>query len=771
MTSNWLTLTRDTVWPWSSPSLGLPALMLVAGALVALTVWTYRGVQGASPRRVMTVLGLRLGALAMACLMVLRPSLAFRNELGEPSILFVVLDQSQSMSIQDEPGPKSRWESMVQILEKCEPNFQRLRDTHNISIVVYRFAEDAVRGEAENPVAEGRPDGKRTDFGKMLHTIYENHAADRNLRGLIILSDGADNGTNFQPFAEAAKLRKLPCPIHTFALGKTTTASEQNDIAFTAIKAEPAPVPVKGKLTVVGTLDAPGFVNATPMVRLFIDDKEVAAQKVTLSNISGNEVKLITDAPERPGEIKVTLKVDPQKGELVTENNEISTFVTVIKEGLTVLLVDKVRFPEPQLICDALRDYRSIRLYPAWLRTDTPSLEEESLFEFGKRHYDVIIVGDLSAKRLTGGNPQVLEEIAKAVKDKGTGLLMMGGHQSFGNSDWQETPIADLLPVKLDVAGQVDDQVLWALEPTAKGLGHYVMRLASKPEANRDLWGRLPKLTGYTRLGPVKAGTTVLAVRAGTEEPMLVGMEYGKGRTLAFAGDTTWRWERLGQPKSTEGVEAHAHFWKQIVYWLAHQDKGEGNIQVKLDSRRLPTGGKADFTVEMVGKDGELIPDSRSPRFQVTVKDPQNQEIPVPTAREEGNVRGHFWKTDLPGEYQLVVQGWYKDADGKEISGGDPAMTRFLVYQDNTELLVRAANHDFLTKLASAGGGKFHKAEDLPMFLKDLEKLPLPQAKSKAELWPDWRRHTLSGFLVWFFLMFVAFLSLEWFLRRQWGMV
>ncbi len=769
MTSNWLTLTGDPVWPWSMPTLGLPALMVVAGALVGLTVWTYRGVQGASRRRVTTVLGLRLAALAMACLMLLRPSFAFRDELRVPSELFIGADRSESMSIQDEAGPQSRWQSMVRILDKCGPILERLRDNHNISVVLYQFAEDAVQDEIGNLDSKRSPNGKRTDFGQLLHSIYENHAADPNLRGLLILSDGADNGTNFQPLTEAAKLRKLPCPINTFGLGKTTTASEQSDIAFTAIKVEPAPVPVKAKMTVTGTVEAPGFETKTVTVRLFIDDKEVLVKPETLRKTSGNEIKLTTDAPEKPGEIKVTLKIDPVEGELVAENNEISTYVTVIKEGLSVLLVDKMRYIEPQRICDALREYRSIRLYTAWQRTDAPSPEQEGMFELDKHHYDVIILGDLSARRLTGGNSEILEEIAKQVKDKGTGLLMMGGHQTFGNSDWQGTPIENLLGVKLDVAGQVDEKV--ALEPTSKGLSHYVMRLAAKAEANRDLWGRLPKLDAYTKLGQVKAGATVLAVRGGTEEPMLVGMEYGKGRTLAFAGDTTWRWERLGQPKSTEGVEAHAHFWKQVVYWLAHQDKGEGNIQVRLDSRRLPTGGKANFTLEMFGKDGELIPDNRLPRFQVTVKDPQNNEISVPTSREEGNVRGHFWKTDLPGEYQLVARGWYKDADGKETSGGDPATTRFLVYQDNTELLVRAANHDFLTKLASAGGGKFHKAEDLPLFLKELEKLPLPQAKSKADLWPDWRRHTLSGFLVWFFLMFVAFLSLEWFLRRHWGMV
>jgi len=95
----------------------------------------------------------------------------------------------------------------------------------------------------------------------------------------------------------------------------------------------------------------------------------------------------------------------------------------------------------------------------------------------------------------------------------------------------------------------------------------------------------------------------------------------------------------------------------------------------------------------------------------------------------------------------------------------------------------QAADHDFLAKLPGAGGGKFHQADELKAFLKDMASLPLPQGKQKAKLWPDWRRHPQSssagdqfaalagsGILV-CFLFFVLVLCLEWLLRRLWGLV
>src|SRR5690242_20535702 len=68
--------TIDPAWPWSEPGFGLPALGGVALLLVLLTVWTYLGVRGASVSRVLVILALRLVALAIAVLLVLRPSLA-----------------------------------------------------------------------------------------------------------------------------------------------------------------------------------------------------------------------------------------------------------------------------------------------------------------------------------------------------------------------------------------------------------------------------------------------------------------------------------------------------------------------------------------------------------------------------------------------------------------------------------------------------------------------------------------------------------------------
>src|SRR5437588_6173306 len=98
MTNQPSLLTIDPAWPWSTSGLGRVGLLVVAAVLVGLTVWTYRGVRNATRRRVMALIGIRLCALLLACVAVLRPSFAFQEDQHLPSLLLFATDSSESMT-------------------------------------------------------------------------------------------------------------------------------------------------------------------------------------------------------------------------------------------------------------------------------------------------------------------------------------------------------------------------------------------------------------------------------------------------------------------------------------------------------------------------------------------------------------------------------------------------------------------------------------------------------------------------------------------------
>src|SRR5262249_46841760 len=160
--------------------------------------------------------------------------------------------------------------------------------------------------------------------------------------------------------------------------------------------------------------------------------------------------------PDQPGERKVSIWCKPIKGELTETNNEVSTYVTLIKEGLSVLYIDKLRAWEPKFLQSALKGDARSTLYgaepPTQENTDIAKQGRKKIYDdLDKNAYDVIILGDVPASRFAYQTPEgnaVLELLRKKV-EAGAGFMMIGGHDNFGDGRWDQTVIAPLFPVDL----------------------------------------------------------------------------------------------------------------------------------------------------------------------------------------------------------------------------------------------------------------------------------------------------------------------------------
>jgi uncharacterized membrane protein len=750
-----------------SHGLAMTALIVVPAAMVGLTVAVYLARPAATLRRTLVLLGIRLLAFFLVGLAVVRPALAFTENNPFRLLLFVVCDSSASMTIQDESNRQSRWDLLLRTLRESGPELERLREQQQIDVRFFKFSADTAPFDPNDP---GIADGKRTDTGAMLRALYEQRDSQQPPRYLLLLSDGADNGSARTPaLSEAARWRTLPCPLHAFACGNPTTADRQNDIAIVSLATEPAIVPSKGKLTVKLGVDAPGLENSPVRVRLFLDNEEVLARNETLTLTHDNRITLECNAPAKPGEIKLRVQVDDPnnpdrapKDDLFPANNKIETYITVTKEGVSVLLVDKQRAWEPQMICDALTSDPRIRVTPVWLRGgNLIDANNGDLFQFDRQPYDVIILGDVTAAQMKAVGPQSLDAIENLVS-RGAGFLMLGGYSTFGNSDWQGTPVERMLPVDLAMSrGQIEENR--KMLPTQNGLRGfaYLLKLTDgdKPE---KAWETLPELEGISRLSKSNKGIETILAESDKQEPILIAQNYGDGRVLAFAGDTTHRWIVDPQKK-----RMHGRFWRQMVLWLAKQENAEGSVWIKPDTRRLPVRGDLGFSVGVRSRGGVDLADGS---YTVEVTGPDAVKTPVPTSRTGNDDRGVFIKTDQAGEYLITVHGKATDPSTGETIDGE-ASAHFIVYDEDVEMRRRAADPDFLKKLAAAGGGDSHRIEEFPSFLRRLEGENLARNKPKLLLRPDWRTTARSSFLMLFFLVFVMTISIEWLLRRRWGMV
>jgi hypothetical protein len=181
-------------YPWSLPSFGYPALLVVAFLLIVITIWTYTGHPNANRRRITIVLVLRLLALLLTLFTAVRPSVGVQENPKLPSVLIIGVDVSESMTVKDELNNQARIEAVRRTLEKCQPFLDELANEQNVTTMIYKFGPPDFN-EGTSKYTLGDPaDAKRSDYGTYLNKTFERWQTERFLRGHIIIGDGGDNG-------------------------------------------------------------------------------------------------------------------------------------------------------------------------------------------------------------------------------------------------------------------------------------------------------------------------------------------------------------------------------------------------------------------------------------------------------------------------------------------------------------------------------------------------------------------------------------------------
>lgn len=778
---NDLGLSLEPAWPWSIPTVGPIAMLLVALAMIALTVWTYLGVKKATWPRILLVLGLRLAALALTFCMLLRPSFAMTQLEGmEMTKLLVLFDWSESMNVADVEGQATRWQQAEKLWASPEVQrrLDRLAAQEKIEVVRYLAAEDLRAYQAD-----ALPAGKRSEMGLWLHQLWQKHGHERRLRGILLFSDGADNGKKF-PATDKARQWRSAAPIHAFGFGDPNNPKLKKDIGLTSLRvADDKPIAVKSKFKIKAVAQAPGFEKTEVEVgatMLEVGSKEKDTHKAAalpafrIVQQKDQWIELEGAAPELPGEYKLTFKVTPHPDEANTENNEISTFVQVVKEKLNVLWVDRPRVYEPR---DAIRALSSEERFAVHYFTPPakPKIGPKQFYEFDQRPYDLIIVGDISASQFFLGEATFAAEVKEMVTKKKTGLLMLGGSETFAKGGWQtHADWLGLLPVKLNPknADFADVSVQAALKSPRDAESYPFLQLVPGDKANEKIWKEeFEPLEGFARVGdPVEGSTTLLV---GDGEPILVVTQAGKGRTAVFAADSTakaWRTTPIA-------FEGYQRFWKQLVLWLAWKQDDQNQLWITLEQRRVNRDASESLSLRfgLRDKSGRDLPDAK---FEPKVIGPKDEALPIRFFREGSHQRGVFDAAKEPGEYRLVVKG-----STKELAAEGSA--RFLVVSEELEKLRPLAEHETLMRLADASGGRFHVANEqrLLQYLDELKGQVGGEARQKTVYFPDWKRlpssdgvrDQIGGLLRSFaavgFILFVILLGTEWLLRRRWGLV
>jgi uncharacterized membrane protein len=734
-------------------TLGLMALLLIGPNYKQL------------PRqRRAALIGLRLAVILLLMIGMLRPTLISTSRKAQSGVLVILFDQSRSMQLPGATGSNSRWQSQQAALRSIENDLRELSDRLNVKLYAYDQILHTIEFGSDGIAFPAAPTGDQTDLGTTLHEAVQRELGQR-VMGIIVLGDGAQ--TAFAPQVEVQQavrnIARMQYPLYTVAFGPVGNSTQARDVVLENLP-EQYTVFVKNELTVKGSLRVRGYVNQAIAVSLIIEDpdgnKQVLGPQLITVRSEGEQIPVTsTFTPSQPGQYKVTLRAAVQPGELVTRNNELSAFVTVLDGGLRVLYLYGDLLGEQRLLRRSLDASADIQLEDVYVNPIRPGRDVVVLAALRSADFDVLLIENIDSSVLGAESSKAIQTLV----EQGKGLMMLGGFNSFGPGGYQKTPLANVLPITM---GRFEHQDLGPTRPVSPDLhfwgdlkmrptgDHPVTRLASG-DKNMQIWNSLPPLKGANKFGIKPTGRVLAETHRG--DPLLVAGAYGKGRVLAFAGNTTIRWWQFGRQSE------HQRFWRQSVLWLAsREDLAKHDVWIKLGQRRYNPGSRISFIAGATTPTGEVITDAE---FKAEIVSQDGTRRPVSLTTDGDQFVGDVDAMTEPGDYLVelnVTRG------GAAIG---TARTTFQVLDRDVELSNPATDYPLMARIANLtkeAGGEAVAPEQLPALMKKLKER---RDELEIDVQAKWQLGDTALDAWTMLILLVGILTVEWLLRKKWGLV
>jgi hypothetical protein len=767
---------------WAAVGVGV-----AAGAASVALYFKERGKLGPGRRVALAVL--RIGVIATALFLLLRPVLVTETRHERPRGVALLVDNSLSLTQRDHrltaqdrlrvaiaenlvapdtkvpadgpvgdlPAGATENPSRAALVKSvlAHPKLALLDSLAKTGpLRAYLFGQRARALETPSKLSESlRSDETRTALSDAVRDVL--HAGDGDLPAAIVLvTDGQDNASRLNTDEAAEAAVRLGVPVHVYGVGSSDVGNlELKDFASpdTIVYDDVVSVPVRWR--------SRGFKQGSAELVLSLGGRVVATKEVVLQD--GEELRdVLTFTPRKgvAGEERTELAVTVRRRgeEAFVDDNTLKKPVAVVDRKVKILHVDgaprwEYKFLQTALLRDrrvearfflAGGDRRAMGSGPPYLPAFPPTRPE--LFAF-----DLLVLGDV-------GPAQIGAEKAAWIRDfvrEGGSLIVMAGRQAMPSA-WVGSPLAEVLPIDF-VPGRTTPGLQERTQPfvpvlTRSGERSEMLVLAETPEESLAVWQRLPGFHWTfpaTRLRPGAVALTVHPrMKAGDQAmPVFAGHFYGKGQVLFLGTDETWRWRANG------GEKLHGRFWGQIIYQmgLPHLVGTPKRVQLSLERPESVLGRPGyvfarAFDAEYRPYTGERLV-ARLERLDAKAGEERSRNVVLEAvAGQPGDFRA-LLANDATGRYSLRVDD--PAPAGLEFKVGLPP---------EHELQAAGLAEESLRGLATASGGKFYREEDLHTLA--------------ASIAPKKAVHLIrQEKLLWnapVFFLFLGLIAAEWILRK-----
>jgi uncharacterized membrane protein len=359
--------------------------------------------------------------------------------------------------------------------------------------------------------------------------------------------------------------------------------------------------------------------------------------------------------------------------------------------------------------------------------------------------YKAVLIDDVEADFFSSEQHRLLQRF---VSERGGGLLMMGGMESFEMGGWRGTAVESVLPIWLEKGVAGEGAFQWRLSREGM-LAPWLRRRKTEGEERSRVEG-LPAMEVINGVGAIKPAATVLAwgERQGEMRPALVTQRYGAGRCGALLGGDLFVWG-LGDRERSEDL---AKFWRQLARWLVADvpESVELSVQPAVELRATA------LRVRVRDAQARPVEEADVEVWVRRLEDPEGAAVQI---RAEPGEESGTYHAEYPG---TVSGGFLARVEAKDSNGVRLGRAEGGWVQDWNEAEFRMTTPDRLgmRELAESTGGEVLAVEDLEGLVQRLQRAP--GVTKEVRVRPLWNTGWMMG-------LALGCLCGEWVIRRRHG--
>ena len=578
------------------------------------------------------------------------------------------------------------------------------------SVVEYSFGAQTI------PLEKLDFSEKKTDYSDAISAVLNNHF-NENIGALILVGDGINNqGKN-----PVNLLSEVNFPIYTIGFGDTTEVvdSRIQDIRVNRTSFSGNKFPVE--------IDAQFSKLKGKPVRLSVlqENKEIASVMVTPPNQNYFYTQNFVLDAGAAGLKHFSVKTEVIENERNKKNNQAGFVINVLEKKQKILIISDGPHPDIGAIKNTL-DLQTT--YDVSVFTEEPYPSNYSDFNL------------LILNQLPTSGKSVADVLTNAQKTR-IPILFIVGNKTF-------------LPQLNALAQGVTITALAGSGEEAQATLNKSYAIFNLSDDFKDIISRFPPLQVPFADYELQPGFTPLfyqkIMNIETLKPLLATGTINGRKTGFIFGEGIWKW-RLYNYYVNQNQALFNEVVNQLIQYLALR-QNEDNFMVEFKPVYAETD---DIILKAEVYDDAFEPINTS-EVKIKIKNSANEELD--------------YNFDIMGNNYILNAGHLPKGDysfAAEVSIGDKVYNetgQFTITPVNFENTDLRANHNLLYQLSSQSGGRFYLPGESAKLITDLQS----NNRLKATSYFQEMINEMVN-LKWLFFVIVLLLSMEWFLRKFWG--